>query len=32
MFAGLTKEAMASGVFDPFGRGEVLREPIFYGG
>lgn len=32
MFAGLTKEAMASGTFDPFGRGEALREPIFYSG
>jgi hypothetical protein len=31
-FAGLTKEAMAAGSFDPFGRGEALREPIFYSG
>jgi hypothetical protein len=31
-FSGLTKEAMESGTFNPFERGEVLREPIFYGG
>lgn len=31
-FSGLTKEAMESGTFNPFKRGEVLREPIFYDG
>jgi len=31
-FADLTKEAMADGSFDPFNRGEAMREPIFYGG
>lgn len=31
-FSGLTKEAVESGTFKPFERGEVLREPIFYGG
>ncbi|WP_062196597.1 nuclease-related domain-containing protein [Caldimonas taiwanensis] len=30
--AGLTKEAIAAGSFDPFNRGEALREPIFYSG
>lgn len=30
-WSGLTKEAVESG-FDPFERGEVLREPIFYSG
>ena len=29
--SGLTKEAVGSG-FNPFERGEVLREPIFYSG
>ena len=32
MFAGLTKEAMAAGASDLFGRGKSLREPIFYSG
>lgn len=32
MLASLTKEALAVGSFDPFGRGEALREPIFYSG
>jgi hypothetical protein len=32
MFVGLTEEAVAAGSFDPFGWGEALREPIFYGG
>lgn len=32
LFGGLTKEAMAAGSFDPFDRGEALREPIFYSG
>ncbi len=32
MFTGLTKEAIDAGSFDPFGRGEALREPIFYSG
>lgn len=32
MLAGLTKEVMASDAFAPFGRGEALREPIFYSG
>jgi hypothetical protein len=31
-FSGLTKEAVESGMFNPFSRGDVLREPIFYGG
>ena len=31
-FTGLTKEAVESGSFNPFARGEVLREPIFYSG
>jgi hypothetical protein len=31
-FAGLTKEAVAAGSFDPFGHGAALREPIFYSG
>lgn len=31
-FAGLTKEAVETGSFNPFARGEVLREPIFYSG
>lgn len=31
-FSGLTKEAIDSGTFNPFERGDVLREPIFYGG
>lgn len=31
-FTDLTKEAVESGSFDPFSRGEVLREPIFYSG
>ena len=30
-WSGLTKEAVESG-FNPFERGEVLREPIFYSG
>lgn len=30
-WSGLTKEAIESG-FNPFERGEVLREPIFYSG
>lgn len=30
-WSGLTKETMENG-FDPFGRGKVLREPIFYSG
>ena len=29
-FSGLTKDAIESGTFNPFERGEVLREPIFY--
>jgi hypothetical protein len=32
MLDGLTEETLAAGTFDPFGRGEALREPIFYGG
>lgn len=32
VFDGLTREAIESGDFDPFVRGEVLREPIFYSG
>lgn len=32
MFDGLTMEAIESGTFNPFTRGEALREPIFYGG
>ena len=32
MLDGLTKEAIESGTFDPFVRGEALREPIFYSG
>lgn len=32
MFDGLTMEAIESGTFDPFTRGEAFREPIFYGG
>lgn len=31
-FSGLTPEALQSGTFDPFDRGAVLREPIFYSG
>ncbi|MFP6859915.1 SEC-C metal-binding domain-containing protein [Pseudomonas sp.] len=31
-FVGLTKETLESGTFDPFSRGSVLREPIFYSG
>lgn len=31
-FTGLTKEGVESGAFNPFARGEVLREPIFYSG
>lgn len=31
-WSGLTKEAVESGSFNPFERGEVLREPIFYSG
>lgn len=31
-FSGLTKEAIESGTFNPFERGDVLREPIFYSG
>lgn len=31
-FSGLTKEAVESGTFNPFARGEALREPIFYSG
>lgn len=31
-FAGLTKEAVAAGTFDPFSSGAAMREPIFYGG
>jgi len=31
LFSGLTKEALDSGV-NPFERGDVLREPIFYSG
>lgn len=30
-FSGLTKEALEAG-FNPFDRGEALREPIFYSG
>lgn len=32
MLTGLTEKGITSGTFDPFGRGEALREPIFYGG
>jgi hypothetical protein len=32
LFADLTKETIAAGSFDPFGRGEAFREPIFYSG
>jgi len=28
----LTKEALESGLFDPFGQGKAFREPIFYSG
>lgn len=31
-FSGLTKEAVESGTFNPFARGDALREPIFYSG
>lgn len=31
-FSGLTKETVESGIFNPFARGDVLREPIFYSG
>ncbi len=31
-FAGLSKESIEDGSFDPFNRGEALREPIFYSG
>ena len=31
-FTGLTKEAVEIGSFNPFAKGEVLREPIFYSG
>lgn len=31
-FAGLTKEAVAAGTFDPFSNSAAMREPIFYGG
>ena len=31
-FSGITKEAVESGMCNPFTRGAVLREPIFYGG
>ncbi|MCP3019924.1 nuclease-related domain-containing protein [Cupriavidus basilensis] len=31
-FSGLTPEALKSGTFNPFDRGAVLREPIFYSG
>jgi len=31
-FSGLTKDAIESGTFKPFERGDVLREPIFYSG
>ncbi len=32
ILADLTTEAIDSDTFDPFDRGEALREPIFYGG
>ncbi|OUL72754.1 nuclease-related domain-containing protein [Paraburkholderia hospita] len=32
VFAGLTKEAVENGTFNPFATGNVLREPIFYSG
>lgn len=32
LFSGLTKEAIESGVFNPFEMGTVLRESIFYAG
>lgn len=31
-FAGLTPEKAREEGFNPFGRGEAMREPIFYGG
>ncbi|MBF6990784.1 SEC-C metal-binding domain-containing protein [Cupriavidus sp. IK-TO18] len=31
-FSGITPETLQSGSFDPFDRGAVLREPIFYSG
>lgn len=32
VFAGLSKESIENGSFDPFNRGEAFREPIFYSG
>ncbi|MFM0667461.1 YecA family protein [Paraburkholderia sediminicola] len=32
VFAGLTREAVENGTFNPFVSGNVLREPIFYSG
>ena len=32
LFSGLTMEAVERGTFDPFEKGDALREPIFYSG
>jgi hypothetical protein len=32
VFAGLSKEAVENGTFNPFAAGNALREPIFYSG